>query len=111
MVINDVSWARPLRSSSELSDREPQSVLDLGWLLEASIQKCPYPLLRGWPRDRLHAGVPSGRDLDVGWQTRGVHQALRIGDRPLVERGDARRERVDEVVERSIRQRAIHVSV
>src|SRR5450755_4685974 len=81
------------RSRSELSDRESQSVLDVARLVEASTQKNLYALLRGWPRDRRHAGLPSGRDLDVGWQTRRVHQALRIGDRPLVERGDARRER------------------
>src|SRR5258705_12693705 len=42
------------RSRSELSDRESQSVLDVTWLLEASIQKYPYPLLRGCPRDRRH---------------------------------------------------------
>src|SRR4051812_12504863 len=76
------------RSLAQLPHCESQPVLDITGLLEASVQKGPDPLLCGGSPDRSDASLPARRDLDVGWQARRIHQALRIGDGPLVERGD-----------------------
>ena len=49
----------------------------------------PDPLVGRRSRDGGHAGIPAAADLDVGRQAGFVHQAFGVGDRPLVERGDA----------------------
>jgi hypothetical protein len=59
--------------------------------------------LRRWSLDGGHAGVPACSYFDVGRQAGFVHEALGVGDRPLVERGDPGCECVDEIVQLCIR--------
>src|SRR3954465_2253222 len=88
----------------------PKSVLQVSRLLESLLQEGLDVLLRRWSLDGGHAGVPARSDLDVGRQAGFVHEALGVGDRPLVERGDPCRECLDEIVQLAIRQRTVHVA-
>src|SRR3954453_23649928 len=71
---------------SQPADGESESMLRVSGRLEPSLHEALDPLLRRRPPDGGHAGVPAGSDLDVGRQAGYVHQALGVGDRPLVER-------------------------
>ena len=72
------------------------------WFVKTELHEGFEPRLCRWPRDGGHAGVPSSRHFHVWWQA-GVHETLGLRDRPLVERCDAGRQRVDEAVEFGVR--------
>src|SRR3954468_17223059 len=95
---------------AQLSDVEPESVLRVSGCLKPLLQQGFDSLLRRWSLDGRHAGVPARSDFDIGRQAGFVHEALRVGYRPLVERGDAGCECVDEIVQLGIRQRTVHVA-
>lgn len=82
-------------SAAKLSQVESQAILDVSRLMESDLTQSPDPCLRGGPCDRCHAAVPAGRYLDVGDWICGIHEPFGVGDCPLVERGDAGGQRVD----------------
>src|SRR6476659_9876707 len=97
-------WAVRISAlSSELSDVESEPIFRVSGLLEPLLQERFDSLLRCWSLDGGHAGVPARSDFDVGRKAGFVHEALGVGDRPLVERGDPGCERVDEIVELGVR--------
>ena len=95
---------------AQLAQVEPESVLEIAGLLEPLFQEGCDVVLRGGSLDGGHAGVPAGSDFDVGRQAGGVDQALGVGDRPLVKRGDPGGERVDEIVELGVGERTVDVA-
>src|SRR3954470_23495404 len=116
MVVCSVSESEMGRSDSalaieaHLSHVESESVLRVSGLLEPVLQEGLDSFLRRRSPDGGHAGVPARSDFDVGRQARFVDQALGVGDRPPVERGDPGCECVDEIVQLAIRQRTVHVA-
>src|SRR5215831_8844337 len=86
----DFAPGRPC-SAAQSPQVVSQAIFDVARLVEPLREQDLEPALRGWPGDRLHARVPSLRDFNVRRQAR-VHKALRVRNRPLVERGDAVRE-------------------
>src|SRR3954467_13128754 len=95
---------------AQLSHGESESTFRVTGLLEPVLQEGLDSFLRRRSLDGGHAGVPARSDLDVGRQAGFVDEALGVGDRPLVERGDPGGERVDELVELAIRERAVDVA-
>src|SRR5256885_11851059 len=87
---------------AQLSHVESESVLCVSRLLEPLIQQRFDSFLRRWSLDGGHAGVPAGSDFDVGRQAGFIHEALGIGDRPLVKRGDPGCKGVDRSEERRV---------
>src|SRR5215831_14798374 len=67
--------------------------------------------LGGRPYERSHASIPASFDFDIRGQTVGVEKPLDIDDCLLVERGDPGSQRFDKLIEFSIRQRPIHITV
>src|SRR3954453_8122435 len=98
------------RTALDSTDVRTQMILNRSRLVKAELHECFEPRLCCRPRDGGHAGVPSSRHFHVGWQA-GVHETLGLRDRPLVERGDAGRQRVDKAVEFGVRQRPVHIAV
>ena len=82
---------------------ESESGFRVSGLLKPLLQEGFDAFLRRGSLDGGHAGVPARSDLDVGRQAGFVHEAFGVGDRPLVERGDAVCECVDEIVQLGIR--------
>src|SRR5580704_8626385 len=91
-----------LALAAQLSHVESESIFRVSGLLESLLEEGFDSFLRRWSLDGGHAGVPARSDFDVGWQAGVVHEALGVGDRPLVERGDAGCECVDETVQLGI---------
>jgi hypothetical protein len=56
------------------------------------------PILRGGSAKRSDARIPPGAEFDIRRQA-GVDEALCVGDRPFVERGDAGRQGFHECVD------------
>src|SRR4051794_15628200 len=98
------------RSSGELAQVVPEASFHITRRVEAARVQSLYPILGRGASQRSNTRIPPRSDLDIRWQT-GVHQALRVRDRPFVELCDAGRERLDESVEFGVRQRAIHIAV
>src|SRR5258706_1823311 len=96
-------WISALARDAELSHGESESIFGVSGLLEPLLQEGLDSLLGCRSFDGGHAGIPAGSDLDIGRQTGFVHEALGVGDRPLVERGDPGCECLDEVVQLGIR--------
>src|SRR6476469_8459587 len=92
-----------LALGAQLSHVEPKSILRVSRLLEPLLQEGFDSFLRRRSLDGSHTGVPARSDFDVGRQAGFVHEALGVGDRPLVERGDAGYERIYELVQLGIR--------
>src|SRR4029077_20153305 len=82
-----VRLSAPAREA-ELSHGESESVFRIAGLLKSLLQKHFDSLLGHWPLDGGHAGIPARSDFDVGRQVGFVHEALGVGDRPLIERSD-----------------------
>src|SRR2546423_14707867 len=99
-----------LAIDAQLSHGESESIFQVARRLEPVLQEGLDSLLRRRSLDGGHAGVPARSDLDVGRQAGLVHKPLGVGDRPLVERGDPGGERVDEIVQLAIRERAVDVA-
>src|SRR5947207_15590451 len=95
---------------AQLSYVESESIFRVSRLLEPLLQEGVDSFLRRWSLDGGHAGVPACSDFDVGRQAGLVHEALGVRDRPLVERGDAGCECVDDIVQLGIRQRTVHLA-
>src|SRR5580693_4873276 len=64
-------------------------------LVEAALHQRFDPILGGGSTERSDARIPPSAKLDVRRQA-GVDEALGVGDRPFVEPGDPRRERLYE---------------
>jgi hypothetical protein len=79
--------------------------------MKPQLAEGPKAGLRCRPGDRGHTGLPPRRHLDFRRQAGGVHQALGVRDRPLVERSDATRERFDEPVELGVGLGPVHVAI
>src|SRR5260370_10925212 len=92
-----------LTLEAELPQVESESILRVSRLLESLFQEDFDSSLGRRPLDGGHAGIPAGSPFDVGRQTGFIHEALGVGDRPLVERGDPGCECLDEVVQLGIR--------
>src|ERR1700730_16610173 len=96
-------WARaPLGESAcvaKLAHVESESRFCISRLMKSLLEQSFDLALRGRTTDRSHAGLPAGGALDVFRQAGGAHEALGVGNRPLVERSDALCQRVDETVE------------
>src|SRR4051794_34715231 len=105
-----VCFLSALAVEAQLSHGESESIFRVSRRLEPVLQKGLDPFLRRRSLDGGHAGVPARSDLDVGRQAGFVDEALGVGERPLVERGDPGCQCVDEVVELGIRQRTVHVA-
>jgi hypothetical protein len=88
-----------LAVAAQLSQVEPESILQVSGVLEPLLQEGFDSFLRRWSFDGGHAGVPAGSDFDVGRQAGFIHEALGVGDRSLVERRDPGCERLNEVVQ------------
>src|SRR3954471_23492722 len=88
---------------AELSHGESESIFRVSGLLEPVLQEGFDSFLRRRSLDGGHAGVPARSDFDVGRQAGFVYEALGVGDRPLVERGDPGGECVDEIVQLAVR--------
>src|SRR3954465_15481407 len=116
MVVCSVSESEIGRSDSalaieaDLSHVESEPMFRVSGLLEPLLQEGLDSFLGRRSLDGGHAGVPARSDFDVGRQAGFVHEALGVGDRPLVERGDPGCECVDELIELDIRQRTVHVA-
>jgi hypothetical protein len=72
-----------------------EPIFDIPRLLEAARRECFDPFLGGGSTKRLDARIPPGAEFDVRRQA-GVDEPLGVGDRPFVELGDPRRERLYE---------------
>src|SRR4051794_2233996 len=96
-----------LALEAELSHGESESILRVARGLEPLFHKGCDSFLSRWSLDGRHAGVPAGSDFDVGRQAGFVDEALGVGDRPLVERGDPGCEGVDEGIQVGVRQRTV----
>src|SRR3954454_13615869 len=105
-----VCFLSALAVEAQLSHGESESTFRVSGLLEPVLQEGFDSFLRRRSLDGDHAGVPACSDLDVGRQAGFVDEALGVGDRPLVERGDPGCQCVDEVVQLDIRQRTGHVA-
>src|SRR5690348_5977850 len=90
------AWAR-------LSQVEPESILQVPRLFETLLQEGFDSFLCCRSLYGRHAGVPARSDFNVGRQAGFVHEAFGVRNRPLVERGDAGCECVDEAVQLVIR--------
>src|SRR4051812_2388941 len=60
--------ASAMAVEAQLSDGGSESLFQVSRLLESLLQQGLDVLLRGWPLDGGHAGVPARSDLDVGRQ-------------------------------------------
>src|SRR5580700_6903217 len=85
-------------SASEAAQVGAEAILGLSRLVKTQFKKGLDPRLRGRSAYGGHARIPPGCDFHV-WRQSGVHQTLGVGDRPLLEPGDASRECLDEPVE------------
>src|SRR3979490_1279728 len=98
-------------SVAELPQIGSQAILYVSGPMESLLEQRLDPVLRSRSRDRGHARVPAGGDLDIRRQAGGIHEALRVCDRPFVKRGDAPRQCIDEAVELTVRQRPVDVTI
>src|SRR4029077_1713020 len=98
-------WSAVLgRLAPELADVISQAGFHVARPVTYPLHQHLDPLLRGRAHDRRNAYIPLRRDFEVRRQTGHIGEALRLADRPLVERCDASCERVDKRVELGIRQ-------
>src|SRR4051812_6951141 len=97
-------------SVRDFTQKEPKPVFNIAGVLESAFGQSLDAILSRWPAQRGDARVPTGSKFDVRRQT-GVHQPLRLGDRPLVEAGDAGRQCIHISVEFGVRQGAIDVTI
>jgi hypothetical protein len=82
---NSSSWpSRASASGPELPHIESQAIFCVSGLMKPLLKQGFDLALRGRPSDRGHAGIPAGSDFDVRRQAGGIHQALRVRYRPLV---------------------------
>src|SRR5471030_1994903 len=86
------SMMRPLKdaqraSASEAAQIGAEAIFGLSRLVKTQFKKSLDPRLCSRPTNGGHACIPPGRDFHV-WRQTGVHQALGVGDRPLIECGD-----------------------
>src|SRR3954453_19669868 len=109
-IVRSAVGSSALAVEAQLSHGESESIFRVSRRLEPVLQKGLDPFLRRRPLDGGHAGAPARSDLDVGRQAGLVHEALRIGERPLVERGDPGWQWVDELVQLGLWQRTVHVA-
>jgi hypothetical protein len=72
-----------------------EPIFDIPRLVETARHQRFDPLLGGGSTERSYARIPPGTELDVRRQA-GVDEPLGVGDRPFVELGDPRRERLYE---------------
>src|SRR5581483_1649458 len=93
------SRSSELASSADLAGDLPQVVsepiFDIPGLVEAALHQRFDSILCGRSPERSDARIPPGAKFDVRRQT-GVDESLGLGDRPFVELGDSRRERLYE---------------
>src|SRR4051812_11347832 len=80
----------------EPPDIESQAIFCVSGLMKSLLEQGFDPARRSGWRDRGHAGVPAGSDLDIRRQAGGIHEPFRISDRPFVKRRDAPRQGIDE---------------
>src|SRR5689334_5593905 len=97
--MREVGRVSAVAIAAQLSQVEPESMLQVSRLFETLLQEGLDSFLRRWSFDGGHARVPARSDLDVGRQASFVDQPLGVCDRPLVKRGDPGCERVDEFVQ------------
>src|SRR3954449_3608630 len=97
-----------LAIEAQLSHGESESIFRVSRLLESLLQEGFDSFLRRWSLDGGHACVPARSDFDVGRQAGFVHEALGIGDRPLVERGNAGGESVEGMVQLGVGERTLY---
>src|SRR3984957_12423086 len=98
-------------SAAEPPQVVTQAIFCIAKLMKPLLEQRLDPVLRSRAPERSHASIPPSLDFDVRRQARGVDKAFRVRDRPLVERGDAGRDRVDKPVEFVIRQRPVHIAI
>jgi hypothetical protein len=84
---------------AELPHIKSQPIFCVSGPMKSLLKQSLDLALRRRPTDRGHTGAPAGGDLDVRRQAGGIHEALGVRYRPLVEQRDAVRQRVDERVE------------
>src|SRR5262249_48708078 len=107
-----VSFEKRYRySASGLSEEISQAIFCVAGFAKAPLDQRFNSVLRGRPRHRSNASVPSGFDFDLRRQAGNVDQTLGICDCLPIEGGDSSGKRIDKSVEVSIRQRAIHIAV
>src|SRR5277367_6831480 len=99
------------RLAPEFSYVESQAVFYIAWLVKTLVEELLESCLRGRPRDRVDACIPSRGHFDVRRQAGSVYEALGVADGPLFERADPRGERINKGVEVGVRERAIDVTV
>src|SRR3954469_1641620 len=81
-------WSNRLLSAAELADVVAEPVLNIaGAVKAAGHQRLDFGLGRGTSKG-CDEGVPFRSDVSVGGQARHINQALGLGDRLLVERGN-----------------------
>src|SRR5215813_405837 len=99
------------QSLSKLPHIVSQAIFHIARFVKAQLHQFFNPLLSRWSCDRSKARIPPSCDFDIRRQTSGVDKALRINDRPLVERGNPGRKRIDKAIKVSVRQRAVYISI
>src|SRR5215467_4830433 len=90
-------------SVPDSTDVVAQAIFHVSRLVKALVQEAADSRLSGRSHDGGKAYVPLRCDLVVRRQTGDVGEALRLADRPLVERCDAVCQPIDELVEIGIR--------
>src|ERR1700704_5106095 len=98
-------------SVAELPQIGSQAILYVSGPMESLLEQRLDPFRRSRSRDRGHARVPAGGDLDIRRQAGGIHEALGVCDRPFVKRGDALCQCIDEFIEFGVRQRPVHIAI
>ena len=93
LIINTV-FGVPLLARN-LAQIVSEPIFDIPRLVEAARHQRLDPLLGGRSPERSDARIPPSTELDVRRQA-GVGEALGLSDRPFVELGDPRRERLYE---------------
>ncbi len=81
------------RLARNLAQVVSEPIFDVPRLVEAARHQRFDPILGGWSPERSKARITTGAKLAVRRQA-GVDKALGVGDRPFVEFGDPRRERL-----------------
>src|SRR5580700_11319486 len=108
------SDSRPSSASASVAGSpqiESQAIFCVSGPMKPLLKQSLDLALRSRPSDRGHAGVPAGSDLDVRRWAGGIHEALRVRNRPFIKRSDAGRQRIDEAVKFAVRQRPVHIAI
>src|SRR5438309_3932501 len=99
------------RRAAEPTHVVSQSIFNVAWLVEATLQQLIDSRLAGGALNRGKTCVPLGGNFCVGREARNIDKVFRFRNGLFVERSNAHRQRVDKSVEFGVRQSTIDVAI